>query len=178
MGYWLRSRVGFFHIYITLFDFCSTKSHCCKIKSWVNISFLFRYFFFVFFFFFSQPYGDQFFNGFTKTWFFFVSWYNYYDFFTLPIITDLNLLKEIYFNNNSLEFFIINFVLFYGILASILTTFLIKRIFSSLTFAQFFSYKLLQHTNATYFIRNQDFLKQQLTSAGTRVWEKKKFPTL
>ena len=129
----------------------------------------------IFFFFFYQPYGDRFSSGLTKTWFFFLSWYNYYDVFNALTVTDLNLLKEIYFANNSLEFFIINFVLFYGIIASILTTFLIKRIFSVLTSSQFLSHKMLAKANATYFIRNQDFSKQQLTSAGTRVWEKKKF---
>ena len=47
----------------------------------------------------------------SKIWFFSVSWYDYYDFFYSHTITDLNLLREIYFYNNSFEFFLINFML-------------------------------------------------------------------
>jgi hypothetical protein len=89
-------------------------------------------------------------------------------------VTDLNLLREIYFYNNSFEFFLINFVLFYGILGAILLTFLIKRVFALLNLSQLINYNMLQQVNATYFIRNQNFLKQHLTSSGTRVWLKKK----
>jgi len=127
-----------------------------------------------FFYFCSQPVDQTFLRGFNRTWFFLISWYNYYDFFFSFTITDLNLLREIYFYNNSFEFFIINFVLFYGIIGSILSCFLIKRIFSFLNVSQFINYSLLFKTNATYFIRNQNFLKQQSTSTGTRMWIKKK----
>jgi len=89
-------------------------------------------------------------------------------------VTDLNLLREIYFYNNSFEFFLINFVLFYGILGAILLTFLVKRVFTFLNLAQLKNYDTLRQVNATYFIRNQNFLKQHLTSSGTRVWVKKK----
>ena len=58
------------------------------------------------------------------------------------------------------QFFLINFVLFYGIISSILACFLIKRIFSFLNVSQYINYNLLFQTNATYFIRNQNlFLK-------------------
>ena len=55
-----------------------------------------------------------------KVWNFFVSWYDYYEFFESATVTDLNLLHEIYFTNNSFEFFLINFFLLYGILCSVL----------------------------------------------------------
>ena len=109
-----------------------------------------------------------------KTWIFSVSWYDYYDFFASLTVTDLNLLHEIYFTNNSFEFFLINFFLLYGIVASILMSFLIKRIFNFMNFNQLIDYKFIEQAKATYFIRNQDYLKQQSTSAGTRVWLKKK----
>jgi hypothetical protein len=83
-------------------------------------------------------------------------------------------LRELYFYNNSLHFCIINGLLLYGIIASILLAFLIKRIFSFLNYHQLVSYKLLNVVNSTYFIRNQNFLNQQSTSTGTRVWLKKK----
>lgn len=111
---------------------------------------------------------------FSKIWFFSVSWYDYYDFFFSATVTDLNLLHEIYFLHNSFEFFLINFFLLYGIIASILLSFLIKRIFSLLNYNQLMFEDFFSKTNSTYFIRTQDYLKQQNTSAGSRVWLKKK----
>lgn len=112
----------------------------------------------------------------SKIWFFSLSWYDYYDFFFSSTITDLNLLHEIYFTNNSFEFFLINFFLLYGIVASILLSFLIKRIFNLLNFNQLTNLGVLTKARSTYFIRSQDYLKQQATSAGTRVWLKAKKP--
>lgn len=131
-------------------------------------------FLYFFLYFFSNPIDIDYIKGFINTWFFYISWYDYYDLFYSSVITDLNLLREIYFYNNSFEFFLINFMLFYGIVSSILLCFLIKRIFSFLNYSQFTNYDLLNYTNSTYFIRNQNFIKQQSTSTGTRVWLKKK----
>jgi hypothetical protein len=114
-------------------------------------------------------------NGFSKTWFFLICWYDYFELFFANSITDLNLLREIYFYNNSFEFFLINLMLFYGIVSTVLTCFMIKRIFSFLNVSQYLNYKMLYHINATYFIRNQNFIKQQAVSTGTGVWVKKKY---
>lgn len=123
---------------------------------------------------FSEPINNSNSATFETTWFFYVVWYDYYDLFYTQVVTDLNLLKEIYFYQNSIEFFVINFVLLYGILASIILCFLIKRIFALLTFSQFKNYKLGKSIQSTFFLRNQNFLKQQSTSSGTRGWLKKK----
>ena len=128
----------------------------------------------LFLFFFTSPIDLHYVRGFAKTWFFLISWYDYYDFFYSHTITDLNLLREIYFYNNSFEFFLINFMLLYGIIASILMCFLIKRLFSFMNAHQLLRYDFLNTVNSAYFIRNQNFLKQQATSTGTRVWLKKK----
>lgn len=77
--------------------------------------------------------------------------------------------------NNSFEFFIINFLLFYGILASILLTFLIKKIFNVLNLNQLVNTAFFTKVNSLFFIRTQDFIKQQSTTNGSRVWLKKKF---
>lgn len=135
---------------------------------------MFIIFVFSFLFFFSSPVDSNFTNGLDKTWFFFISWYDYYDFFFSYIVTDLNLLREIFFYNNSFEFYLINFMLLFGIISSILMCFLIKRIFSFLNITQLLNTDFLSVINASYFIRNQNFLKQQATSTGTRVWLKKK----
>jgi len=118
---------------------------------------------------------DAFFHsGLKKAWCMLVSWYEYTSFFSARVVTDLNLLKEVYFFNNSFEFFLINFLLFYGILSSILMCFLVKRIFVFLNASQITQLNLLQQRTSLFFIRNQNFLKQQATSGGSRVWLKKK----
>ena len=124
--------------------------------------------------FFSLPSVNNSISISSKTWFFNVSWYDYYDFFFSHIVTELNVLHEIYFTNNSFEFFLINFFLLYGIIASILASFLIKRIFSLLNYHQLMFENFFSKANSTYFVRTQDYLKQQNTSTGSRVWLKKK----
>ena len=109
-----------------------------------------------------------------KTWFFFISWYDYYDLFFCYTISDLNLMREMYFYNNGFEFFLINFMLFYGILSSVCFCFLIKRIFVFMTATQLLNINFLTEINVNFFIRNQNFMKQQYASSGTRVWMKQK----
>jgi len=127
-----------------------------------------------FFFTVCGPVDAFFHSGLRKTWFLLISWYEYSGFYSAHTVTDLNLLKEVYFFNNSFEFFLINFLLFYGILSSILMCFLVKRIFTFMGSAQITNFNLLQQRTSLFFIRNQNFLKQQSTSGGSRVWVKKK----
>lgn len=150
-------------------------------KSFIELSnkffFFFLFFFlfiFLFFYLFSNIENDNLNYQLKKTWFFFVSWYNYYAFYSVHTTTDLNLLREVYFYNNSFEFFLINFMLFYGIFGSINLCFLIKRIFSFLNSSQLINVNFLNEINSIFFIRNQNFVKQQNTSTGTRAWLKKK----
>jgi hypothetical protein len=109
-----------------------------------------------------------------KSWFFLISWYDYYDLYFSYTISDLTLLRELYFYNNGFEFFLINFMLFYGILSSVCFVFLLKRIFLFLNFSQIQNLTLLTEMNVNFFIRNQNFIKQQFASTGVRVWAKKK----
>ena len=114
-------------------------------------------------------------TGFAKTWLFLVNWLDYFSVHESFLVTDLNLLHEVYFVNNNFEFILINFFLFYGIISSILLSFLIKQVFTRLALPQFDKFKLVNHPMSLGFIRNQDFLKQQSTSAGERVWAKSRF---
>jgi hypothetical protein len=123
---------------------------------------------------FHNPSDDFFMFKYYKNWFFFITWYDYYDLIFSYNITDLNLLREIYFYNNSFEFFIINFLLFYGIISSIIFCFLIKKFFNFLNYNEFFNLTLLNSINTNFFIRNQNFIKQQNSSTGVRSWNKKK----
>ena len=60
-------------------------------------------------------------------------------------------------------------MLFYGIFGSINLCFLIKRIFVFLNLSQLRNLNFLNEINSTFFIRNQNFLKQQNASTGARV---------
>lgn len=126
------------------------------------------------FVFLSSPVSNESQSVLSRIWFFSVSWYDYFDFFFSATVTDLNLLHEVYFKNNSFEFFLINFFLLYGVIASILMSFLVKRIFNILNFSQVVNSDFIHQARATYFIRSQDYIKQQSMSAGTRIWLKQK----
>lgn len=164
-----------FFIFILHYStFLHLKTTLDKSSRKTTLSLFFLFFILSFFLFFGNPFDVDYVDGFAKTWFFLISWYDFYDFFFSYVVTDLNLLREMYFYNNSFEFFLINYMLWFGIVSSILMCFLIKRIFNFLNFSQLMNYDMLNKVNATYFIRNQNFLKQQSTSTGTRVWLKKK----
>jgi len=60
-------------------------------------------------------------------------------------------------------------MLFYGIFGAINLCFLIKRVFIFLNLSQLKNINLLNEINISFFIRNQNFMKQQNTSTGTRV---------
>jgi len=148
-----------------------------KINFNVSMKFFFIFFIFLIFilsfiFIFLNPINLNFNTELKKTWFFLISWYDYYNIFFFKNITELQLLREIYFYNNSFEFFLINFTLFYGIILIINFSFFIKRIFNFIHFNQIKNFKLLKKVKTNIFIRNQNFLKQQNTSTGTKVWKK------
>lgn len=127
----------------------------------------------LFFTFFANPNSLTYDNHLKKIWFFFLSWYDYYSIDSTQTITDLNLLREMYFYNNSLIFFIANFIVFFGVVGSALFCFLMKKIFVNLNFSQLKFVQILNKVNTAFFIRNQNFLKQQYTATGSRVWTKK-----
>ena len=150
-------------------------------KAFFNLSnrFFFFFFFFIFFiylfFYFVASPSDLNLNyELKKTWFFLISWYNYYSIFYNYTVTDLNLIREIYFYNSSLGFFLVNFMLFYGIFSSISLCFLIRRVFTFLNFSQLKNLNILQEVNSNFFLRNQNFVRQQNASMGTRAWLKTK----
>lgn len=165
-----------FFIFILHFsNFLQQKAFFDLSNKFFLFYFLFFVFCFLFFIFAGNPSDLNFNYNLKKTWFFYVSWYDYYDFFNVATVTDLNLMRELYFFNNSLGFFIINFMLFYGIFGAIILCFLIKKVFAFMTFNQVKNFSLLNEVNSIFYIRNQNFLKQQNTSAGTRAWLKKKY---
>lgn len=165
----------FFIFILHYSSFLHQKSSLNKNSRQVIFILFFVMFITSFFYFVLYPLDTNSSTGFDKTWFFYLSWIDYYLLFYLPTVTDLNLLHEVFFNQNSFEFVLINFFLFYGIISSILLSFLIKYIFAKLALPQFLILNLYSKLNSIFFIRNQNFIKQQATSAGERVWTKKRF---
>ena len=109
-----------------------------------------------------------------NTWFFHVSYIDYYFIYFSNEITELNLLKESYFLVNGFEFFLVNFSLFFGLVTAILLCFMIHRIFNFMNYAQIKNVKLLNHLDSSFFIRNQNFVTQSNSPITTRTWIRKK----
>jgi hypothetical protein len=84
-------------------------------------------------------------------------------------VTDLNTIRDSYFLLNSFEFFLVNFSLFFGLIASILMCFMIHRIFNFLNYSQIININTLNSIDTSFFIRNQNFITQQNTPGITRV---------
>lgn len=128
----------------------------------------------VYFYFFSLPADSTFYGDLSKSWFFKVSYIDYYMITNSNEVTDLNTLRDTYFLLNSFEFFLVNFSLFFGLIASILMCFMIQRIFNFLNFSQIMDINILSRADSGFFIRNQNFTRQQNTSGTVRVWAKSK----
>jgi len=150
-------------------------------KSQFNLTsrhFVFTYLIFIFslifLYFYATPADNSYYNDLNKTWFFKLSYIDYYSIMFSNEVTELNTLRDTYFLLNSFEFFVVNFSLFFGLIASILMCFMIQRIFSFLNYSQIINMNILSKADTGFFIRNQNFTTQQNTSGTVRVWAKSK----
>ena len=150
-------------------------------KSTLNLSF--RHFIFIYLvlfslagvaYFYSLPVDSSMYGDLEKTWQFKLSYLDYYNILNSNEVTDLNTLRETYFVLNTFEFYIVNFSLFYGLVASIILCFLVQRVFNFLNYSQIINIEVLKKTQGGFFIRNQNFMTQQNTSATVRAWVKSK----
>jgi len=106
------------------------------------------------------------------TWFFFISYMDFYYIWNTVINSDMHLLKEIYFHTNSIEFIIISIFLTIGILVLyFLLNFIIIYILKCNLFNNINLKKLNKNTSITFF-KIQNYTKQINTSASSRVWTK------
>jgi len=127
-----------------------------------------------FYYYWSLPTDTTFYGDLDKTWIFKVSYIDYYLVLFTNEVTDLNTLRDSYFLLNSFEFFVVNFSLFFGIIAAILMCFMIHRIFNFLNYSQIININSLTSINTNFFIRSQSFVNQQQTSGTVRIWSKLK----
>lgn len=110
----------------------------------------------------------------SKVWAFYITYLDYYFLYFTNEVTELNVLRESYFLVNSFEFFLVNFSLLFGLVSCILLCFLVQKIFNFLNYSQIVQLKLLTKVDTNFFIRNQNFISQQNTSANVKVWRKYK----
>jgi len=102
----------------------------------------------------------------------YISWVNYYTLYLDYEVSQLGLLREVFFYSNSWEFIVINYIVFIGLLGLVLFNFTLtnyhKRQLSSLLRIN----KKTKISSAPLFIRDQNFISQQQTSSATRLWVK------
>ena len=107
-----------------------------------------------------------------KTWFLNVTYLNLFSLMYNNESNVLLMLKYLYFSSNSFEFFLINYSLFFGLVSSILSCFLLKRFYTKILFSQIMESNSLNNISSSFFIRNQNFYYQQNVHQSTRVWTK------
>jgi len=164
-----------FFIFILHFtSFLFQKSQFNLTARHFTFSYLLAAFTAAFFYFNSTPADTTYYRDLSKTWFFKITHVDYYALLNTNEVTELNTLRDTYFLLNSFEFFIVNFSLFFGLVAAIVMCFMIQRIFAFLNFSQAINADLLRRADTGFFIRTQNFTTQQNTSGVVRVWTKTK----
>ena len=126
------------------------------------------------FYFFSDTVDPQINTSLNKVWSFKILWLDYYTIYFSHETSELNTLKDNYFYLNSYAFFVVNFNLFFGLMIVILLYFLVQRLFVYLNFSETHHYNVLTKNHSNFFIRTQNFTKQQNTFSTLSNWNKSK----
>lgn len=126
----------------------------------------------IFYYYISFSSDNTFYNDLNKTWFFKITYVDYYVTLLTNEVTELNTLKDSYFLLNSFEFYLVNFSLLFGLIASILMCFLIQRIFTFLNFSQIINMNILKNIDTNFFLRNQNIKTQQIVTSSVKSWIK------
>lgn len=162
-----------FFIFILHFtSFLFQKSSFNISSKFFFISLVFIQFILIFYYYLPQPVDSVAGNDLSRSWFFKTSYLDYYKLFNTNEVTDLNTLRDLYFLSNSFEFFLINFSLFFGLVASILLCFIIQRVFNFINYSQIQDLNTLDNLNTGFYIRNQNYINQQSTPSVNRLWAK------
>lgn len=98
---------------------------------------------------------------------------NYYLILSDYQISQLNLLREIFFYNNSWEFIVINYVVLLGLMGLIIFNFSLRELFQKSSGKAVIFQQTLASASSQIFIRDQNFIQQQHTSTSSRVWIRK-----
>ena len=115
-------------------------------------------------------------GGLGNTWVFRLTYTDFYNIYNTFEVTELNLLRDSYFFLNNWEFIIVNFSLFYGLITAVILGFSIQRIFAILHYSQYFTTMSARVSSfgSNFFMRQQNYVRQQNTAGVTKVWSKSK----
>lgn len=136
--------------------------------------FLLTIFTLFYFYFFSKSKDSSIDSQLEKVWFLDVVCFNFFSTIFNNDTGVLLMIKHCYFTCNSFEFFLINYSLFFGLMCSILSCFLIKRFYIKLVLSQIEESKTFENVTSGFFIKNQNFFSQQNVCQITRLWMKLK----
>ncbi len=164
----------FFIFMLHFLSFLQQKSKYLLTLRYYTISGIIVITFFSYFYFFSFNVDTTLNYDLSRVWSFYITYLDYYFLYFTNEVTELNVLRESYFLLNSFEFFLVNFSLLFGLVSCILLCFLVHKIFNFLNYSQITQLKLLSKVDTNFFIRSQNFITQQNTSANVIVWSKLK----
>jgi hypothetical protein len=162
----------FFIFMLHFSSFLQQKTNFDIGSRYFSTAFFLATFFLGYFYFLAYPNDSALNNQVAKNWYLHVTYLDYYGILFSHEVSELNLLKESYFVFNSFEFFVVNFSLFFGLIAAILFYFLIQRIFNFINFSQIVDSNSLNSVESSFFIRNQNYTLQQSTPQVVRIWSK------
>lgn len=164
----------FFIFMLHFLSFLQQKSKYLLTLRYYTISGLIAITFLSYFYLFSFNVDTTLNYDLSRVWSFYITYLDYYFLYFTNEVTELNVLRESYFLLNSFEFFLVNFSLLFGLVSCILLCFLVHKIFNFLNYSQITQLKLLAKVDTNFFIRSQNFITQQNTSANVKVWSKLK----
>lgn len=110
-----------------------------------------------------------------NSWFFYISYYDYYKINNVFINSDLQLLKELYFYINNYEFFVISICIYIGLITAYSIFNFSYKFITNLNVGLITGLKSFNIAEASYFFRYQNIIKQSTTTPSSRVWLKKKW---
>lgn len=108
------------------------------------------------------------------SWFFFISYYNYYNISQTIFNSDMQLLKEIYFHINSCEFFIISILVYLGLVTSSVVFNMMKSLFIKNNLKLLNNLNKYSRANSSHYFKHQNFIKQSMAKANSKIWNKRK----
>ena len=102
-----------------------------------------------------------------------IQWLNYYVLLLDQEISQLNLLRELFFYTHVWEFVLINYIVLIGLIGMLIFNFTIHQIFKTMNLTALLFDNAVTSSYAPLFIRDQNLLRQQQTTSSVRLWVRK-----
>lgn len=164
------------YIFMIQFTFFSNQKNYWSFSvKHTFIVFILFFIFFIVYIFLSSPNKLYLLDSSENSWFFLVSWYDFFELYNSYYLTDLLGVRELYFSEVSSSFIVINFIVLFYVLSCIFLCFSHVKFFTLLTTPRILDFNFLKLTKTSQIIRTQNYIKQQESSTGTRVLEKSSY---